>query len=84
MFFPKNNNYYTICNYKDEGPNFSYNGQLCAVLAVNAIKNKDLKTNESHNAFGDFFNNDKKALSEDGLFQGVYAKEYEVFQIFLV
>ena len=44
-------------------------------------KNKELKTYESNNCFGDLFDNDKNALSEDGQSNGIYAKEYEVFQI---
>ena len=81
IYLPKKNNHYNICNYKREGPNFSYKGKLCIMVGENVIKNKELKTYESNNCFGDLFDNDKNALSEDGQSNGIYAKEYEVFQI---
>ena len=81
IYLPKNNNYYSICNYSDEGPNFSFNGNICIMLGSNPIKNKELKTGESHKIYGELFNDDKNALSEDGQYKGIYAKEYEVFQI---
>ena len=43
------------------------------------LKKKKLRTNESGHK--DIFNGDENALSEDGKRKGVYAKEYEVFQI---
>ena len=81
IYLPKMNNHYNICNYKEKGPNFSYNGQLCIVIGQNPIKNKRLSTNESDNVYGDLFNYDKNALSEDGQFNGIYSKDYEVYQI---
>jgi hypothetical protein len=81
IYLPKNNKSYTIYHYKDEGPKFAYCGHYCLCIGNNAIKNSELKTYESCQAFGDLFNNDKNALSEDGDFNGIYAKEYEVFQI---
>ena len=45
----------------------------------NALKAKKLETNEKGHK--DLFGGDENALSEDGQFKGVYAKEYEVFQI---
>ena len=45
----------------------------------NALKYTELRTNESGNK--DMFNGDENALSEDGKYKGVFAKEYEVFQI---
>ena len=43
------------------------------------LKKNGLITNEKD--FKDIFGGDENALSEDGKFEGVYAKEYEVFQI---
>ena len=40
---------------------------------------KNLRTYE--NNFKEFFDNEENALSEDGNYSGIYAKEYEVFQI---
>ena len=44
-----------------------------------AIKNATLKTNEITHK--EIFADDIYALSEDGNFKGVYAKEYEVFEV---
>ena len=48
-------------------------------ISDNALKDKNLKTNEKN--LTDIFDGDENALSEDGNFKGIYAKEYEVFQI---
>ena len=82
IYPPKNNNYYEIVSRKKEGPNFSLNSTSCLSIGENAIKYKGLKTNESETRiFDDLFNNDSNALSEDGKFDGINAKDYEVFQI---
>ena len=51
------------------------------VIAItgNPIKKPSLRTNE--NKFKNIFDYNDNALSEDGLYKGVYADEYEVFQI---
>ena len=53
------------------------NGIYCIRIDGNAQKN--LETNEAD--FKEFFDNEENALSEDGKFSGIEAKEYEVFQI---
>ena len=80
IYPPKDNNYYSFENNIKKGPNFAYKVSYCILIAgKSAITNKTLNTNEAgHN---DIFENDSNALSEDGLFQGIYAEEYEVFQI---
>ena len=80
IYPPKDNNYYSFDNNIKKGPNFAYKVSYCILIAgKSAITNKTLNTNEAgHN---DIFENDSNALSEDGLFQGIYAEEYEVFQI---
>ena len=45
------------------------------------LKRKNLLTNE--NKYKDIFGGVENALSEDVKSNGVYAKEYEVFQIYL-
>lgn len=45
----------------------------------NSNLNKTLKTNE--NEYKDIFDGDNNVLSEDGVFEGVFTKECEVFEI---
>jgi len=52
---------------------------LVIAITGNPIKGPSLRTGESK--FKHIFNKDDNALSEDGLYKGVYADEYEVFQI---
>ena len=79
VYFPKNNNF-KIDNYSDFGPCFC-NAEGFSIIRIggNAPAYKNLKTNEEDHK--DIFDGDKNALSEDGKHKGVYAKEYEVFQI---
>ena len=78
IYFPKNNNF-EISNYSYYGPSFICADSYIIRIIGNALTNKSLKTNEVDHY--DIFDGDKNALSEDGEFKGVYAKEYEVFQI---
>ena len=78
IYYSKNN-IFQINNYNRDGPSFSKNGTYIIKIESNALKNKNLYTNE--NDLIDIFGEDKNALSEDGKFKGIYAKEYEVFQI---
>ena len=78
IYLPKNK-YYQIGFNSYDGPSFINNGFYCIELNNNALKNNSLKTYEYY--FKDIFDGDRNALSEDGNFAGVYAKEYEVFQI---
>ena len=77
IYFHKNNDYYCIHYYSKEGPNISLNGILCIVTGGNVLKKSSLRTNEER--FQELFERDLNALSEDGKFNGVLAKEYEVF-----
>ena len=78
IYFPKNNNF-EIVRYMWLGPSFANDGTYIIEIIGNALANKTLKTNEEGNK--DIFDGNINALSEDGVFNGVYAKEYEVFQI---
>ena len=77
--YPPKNNYFQIDLYSYNGPSFLNTGIYCIQLRNDALKNSSLKTNE--NIFKDIFDGERNALSEDGNWAGVYAKEYEVFQI---
>ena len=80
IYPPKDNNYYSFDNNIKKGPNFAYKVSYCILIAgKSAITNKTLKTYEARHK--DIFENDPNALSEDGIFKGIYAEEYEVFQI---
>jgi len=75
-----NNKYFKIVINSYDGPSFSdCNGTYIIKMCGNALKDKRLKTNE--NKFKDIFGGDENALSENGEYEGVFAKEYEVFQI---
>ena len=79
IYYSKNNDLQIVTSSFD-GPSFTdCNGIYIIELYKNALKDKKLRTNE--NKFKDIFGGDENALSEDGKFEGVYAKEYEVFQI---
>ena len=77
--YPPKNDYYEIDCYSYDGPSFSCKGIYCVEICGNAIKNKSLRTNEKGHL--DLFDGEIQALCEDGNFSGIYAKEYEVFQI---
>ena len=79
IYPPDNNNYYQIECYPDEGPNFINDGHYCIQIRENPLKKKSLFTNEKGHK--EMFNGEINALSEDGSFNGIYSKEYEVFQI---
>ena len=53
--------------------------KYCIRIQNDAIKNPSLKTNEIIHK--EIFDDDINALSEDGKFEGIFAKEYEVFEI---
>ena len=80
IFPPKNNNYYHLSNYSYLGPSFYYNNFFClSIDTKDPIRYSSLKTYEVYHK--EIFHGDENALSEDGKNKGVYAKEYEVFQI---
>jgi len=79
IYLPKNNKYYQLAYYSYDGPSFCINNIYCINIRGNAIKNNTLKTYEEYHK--DLFDEDKNALSEDGQYKGILAKEYEVFQI---
>ena len=79
IYYPKNKYLKLVTNSYD-GPSFTdYKGIYIIEIYKNALKGKDLRTNEID--FKYIFCGDENALSEDGNYNGVYAKEYEVFQI---
>ena len=77
IYFPKNNNFEMAC-YKYDGPSFLEEGTYI-IRIKNALQKKTLKTNEKE--FKEIFDGDVNALSEDGYFEGIYAKDYEVYQL---
>ena len=79
IYYTKNNNNYEITYYKNEGQNIWINVNLVIAITGNPIKEPSLRTNESK--FKNIFDYNDNALSEDGLYEGIYADEYEVFQI---
>ena len=78
IYYKNNNEYYFLERYYSVGPSFS-DGLTYIIEIKDALKNETLKTNEQ-NFFG-IFGEDKNALSEDGIARGIYAEEYELFQI---
>ena len=68
-----------IEDYSNEGPNFIRNGYYIININKNALREKTLKTFETRHK--NIFGEDEHALSEDGKFEGICAKEYEVLQI---
>ena len=79
IYPPKNKNYYQIVCNQNEGPSFSRNIFYCIQIRENPLKTKSLFTYEAEHK--ENFNGEINALSEDGKFNGIYSKEYEVFQI---
>ena len=80
IFPPKNNNYYYLSNNAYNGPSFYYNNFFClSIDTKDPIRYNSLKTYEIYHK--EIFYGDENALSEDGQNKGVYAKEYEVFQV---
>jgi FtsZ-binding cell division protein ZapB len=79
IYPPKNDYNYCFYYYKFNGPSFVINTKYCIQIYGNAIMQEKLRTNEK--VLKEFFDNEENALSEDGSFSSVYAKEYEVFQI---
>ena len=79
IYYPKNNAYFQLACYPKDGPSFANNGIYCIELFKNALQNNNLRTNEK--CFKELFEGDINALSEDGNYNGVFAKEYEAFQI---
>ena len=67
-----------IYNRKDYGPCF---GQCEIQIGQHCIEEKGLYTGESSCSYSFNYGGDSNALSEDGKTQGIYADEYEVFQI---
>ena len=78
IYYSKDNDFRTS-NAPSDGPTFLKKGTYIINCYGNALTDKKLKTREAN--YIEIFDGDKNALSEDGNFQGVYAKEYEVFQI---
>ena len=72
-------NKFEIPFWHNKGPTFCIQSLYIIQLYGNALKGKRLKTNEAK--YKSFFGGDENALSEDGKFDGVFAKDYEVFQI---
>ena len=70
---------FSVENYPIGGSSFSKEGFYVIQIFKNALINKNLGTYEIRHE--DIFDGNKNALSEDGNYKGVYAKEYEVFQI---
>ena len=79
LYYPKSNIYFQLACYSYNGPSFAYMGTYCIQLYNNALLYNNLKTNEKE--FKEMFDGNINSLSEDGHFRGVFAKEYEVFQI---
>ena len=78
IYYSKNNDF-AIDNFLVFGPSFSKGGFCIINIVSDALEYKKLKTQEKEHK--DIFCDSENALSEDGEFEGVYAKEYEVFQI---
>ena len=74
-------NNYEISFYKGEGPTICINRILLIEIPGNPIKKSILRTNENDERIRNVFDGIPNALSEDGNYNGIYANEYEVFQI---
>ena len=70
---------YSICCYSVNGPCFGFGNTI--KIGKNPVKEKSLRTYESNPQCSYEFDGDVNALSEDGKFEGIFAKEYEVFQV---
>ena len=68
-----------IYNHKNYGPIFGGGYDIC--VGQNCIQEKKLYTYESRSSGSYNFNGDNNALSEDRKSSGIYASEYEVFQV---
>ena len=79
IYPPKKDYNYCFYYYDSYGPSFVINTNYCIGIWGDAIMGKNLGTNEK--GFKEFFDNEENALSEDGSFSDIEAKEYEVFQI---
>ena len=79
IYYPKNDKYFKLACYSFDGPGFANNGHYCIKLYKNALKTKSLKTNEK--GFMEIFDGNINALSEDRNFEGVFAEEYEIFEV---
>ena len=78
IYYSKIGNF-QIADYSYDGPSFASAKLYIIRILGNALKEKTLGTAEEE--FKDIFDGDQNALSEDGKCKGIYAKEYEVFQI---
>ena len=81
IYHKKNDYNYEISFYKGEGPTICINRILLIEIPGNPIKESKLKTNENDERIRNVFDGIENALSEDGNYNGIYANEYEVFQI---
>ena len=70
---------FEIYNSLNEGPSFTKNSTYIIGICGNVFTKKALRTYETGHK--DIFDGDRNALSEDGKFEGTFAKECEVFQI---
>ena len=73
IYPPKKDYNYCFCYFYSDGPSFVINTSYCIEIDGNAIMQKKLRTNE--NKFKEFFDNEENALSEDGSFSDIEAKE---------
>ena len=78
IYYSKKDNF-QIADYSYDGPSFALKKLYIIRILRNALVEKTLGTAEEGHK--DIFDGDQNALSEDGKYKGVYAKEYEVFQI---
>ena len=79
IYYTLNNEYFQLACYSHNGPSFAFGFIYCIKLYENALKADSLQTNEK--GLEKIFDGNINALSEDGNFKGIFAKEYEVFQI---
>ena len=70
---------YSICCSSVNGPCFCFGNTI--KIGKNPIKEKSLRTYETNPQCSYEFNGDNNALSEDGKFEGIFAKDYEIFQV---
>ena len=79
IFSIKDDKYFKIDCYPLRGPSFLHQGTYCIELYKNAFNKDGLRTVESihENIFG----REENILSEDGHYNGVPSKDYEVFKI---
>ena len=70
---------YSICCGSVSGPCFGFGNTI--KIGKNPLTGKMLRTFESNPQCSYEFEGDNHALSEDGKFEGVFAKEYEVFEV---